>query len=139
MNFVATFVFAAMIVAPAAVIAVPTTVSANTVNPSCENRILLLPPWYRGLTEGQDCTVVGPGNDIGGYITKIALNIIEMIIIIVGYIAAYFIIAGGFRFLTAGGDPSVVEKARKSILNAVIGLAIALSAVTLTNFIFGVL
>ena len=40
--------------------------------------------------------------------------------------------------MTGGGNPAQVEKGRKSILNAVIGLAISVSAVALTNFIFGI-
>lgn len=135
------FVFSLLLAGPALVIAVPTNVSANDVNPSCESRFLGIPPWYRGLTEGQDCSITGPSGDnaIGGYITKIVLNIIEAVIVIIGYIAAFFIIYGGFRFLTGGSDPGAVEKARKSILNAVIGLVIALGAVAIVNFIFGII
>ena len=139
--FVSSLVFSLLLAGPILAVAVPSPVSANSVNPSCESRFLLIPPWYRGLTEGQDCAIQGPtdGDGITGYITKIVLNIIEMAIIIVGYIAAFFIISGGFRFLTGGSDPSAVEKARKSITNAVVGLVIALAAVAIVNFVFGII
>jgi hypothetical protein len=132
--------FSLLLAGPAFVLAAPTNVSASNHDESCEDRFLGIPPWYRGLTD-DECNITGPSGDdaIANYITKIVLNIIEAVVVIIGYIAAFFIIYGGFRFLTGGSDPGAVEKARKSILNAVIGLVIALGAVAIVNFIFGII
>lgn len=131
----ASLVFAFMIAGPATIVATPAPVSA-----ACDDRILGIPPWYRGLTtgEGQDCKIEGPGTDLSGFITKIAINLIEMAMVIVGYIALFFILIGGFRFITGGDNPGSVEKARNTILHAVIGLAISLGAVVILNLIYTV-
>jgi hypothetical protein len=128
--FVAAYVF--LVAAPVATVAIPTQVSA-----ACDDRVLGVPPWYRGLTNG-DCSIKSP-NDVGGisnFIWKIVLNVIEMALVVVAYIAAFFILYGGFLYITGGGNASQVEKAQKSILNAVIGLIIAMGSIAVTNFIF---
>lgn len=136
----ASLVFTFMFVGPALTIAAPTPVSA-----ACDDRLLGIPPWYRGLTEGSgaDCKVVSPESGQAGgltaFVTKIALNLIEIGMVIVGYIALFFIIYGGFQFITGGDSPGQVEKARHTVLNAVIGLAIALGSVALLNILFGIL
>ena len=130
--FIFMFAFAGPIVA----VSVPTPVAA-----ACDGRVLGIPPWYRGLTtgSGEDCVIASPeqAGGISQFVLKLALNIIEMGIIIVGYIAIFFILYGGFQFLTGGANPGQVEKARNTILHAVIGLAIALAAVAILNIIFG--
>lgn len=101
-------------------------------------RILGVPTWYRGLLDS-DCNITTPTGDeaaIGGFVWKIVLNIIEMALAIVAYIAFGFIIYGGFTFMTSGSNPAGVEKGRKTILNAVIGLVIAIAAMALVNLIF---
>jgi hypothetical protein len=112
---------------------------------SCEQRFLGIPPWYRGLTEKDakgDCQIVSPMNsDVGGlspFIWKIVLNIIEIVLVLTAIIAVIFVLYGGFLFITGGGNSSQVEKARKSILNALIGLVISMGAIAMTNLIFDV-
>lgn len=146
------FAFAIFIAAPGFTILAPQISSAVSNVKDCEKPFLGIPVWYRGLavldTDG-NCSVAGPGQqlsggsgntlDLGGFIWHIALNIIEIGLFIVGYIAFFFIMFGGFQFLTGGGNPAQIEKARKTILNAVIGLAISIGAVAIVNLIFGIL
>ena len=140
--FLATLVFGLFVAAPVASTVVTAPVSADNHTTNCEPRFLGIPPWYRGLTDSSNnCAILGPNDSdgIAGYITKIALNLIEAVIVIIAYIAVFNIIFGGFRFITNGSDPGAVEKARKSITNAVIGLVIALAAVAIVNFIFEII
>jgi hypothetical protein len=108
----------------------------------CEGRILGVPPWFRGLAviDGDgNCGIAAPSDAAGGlqgFIWKIALNIVEMGMVIAAYVAFLIILYSGFLFLTNGSNPSVVEKARTGIINAVIGLAIALAAIAIVNVIF---
>jgi len=136
----ASFIFAIGVAGPMMVVASPAPVSAVA---ECDGRLIGIPPWYRGLTklEGESCTIVNPteAGGLGAFITKLALNIIEIGVVIAGYVAIGFILYGGFIFLTNGFNPSMVEKGRMTILNAVIGLAIALGAVAILNLIFGLL
>lgn len=138
MKKIATYLLAGIFIlftaAPLAVTAAPQNVSAGA---NCETNILGIPPWYRGLTNA-DCSITTPTNsdDLSGFIWRIVLNIIQIALVIIAYIAAFFIIYGGFLFMTGGQNPSQIEKARKSIFNAVIGLVISLASVAVTNFIF---
>lgn len=148
-NIVVALGFALFIAAPVFAVATPqTTYAADPGN--CEVRILGIPPWYRGLANRDatgECAIVSPGSpmpggetlDLSGFIWRIVLNLIEIALFLVGYIAVFFILFGGFQFLTGGDNPSKVEKARKTILNAVVGLVISFAAVVVTNLIFGIL
>jgi hypothetical protein len=138
--------------APLAIVAAPTTTfaAAPTQPSDCEYRILLMPTWFRGLVvvDNGDCRIISPGEadpngsgtiDLAGFIWRIALNVIEIGLFIAGYAALFFIIYGGFQFLTGGSNPGQIEKARTTILNAVIGFVISIAAIGITNLIFGII
>ena len=100
--------------------------------------ILTLPPWYRGLTD-DNCNILSP-TEVGGlspFIWTIALNVIEMLMQVVGYIAVGFLIFGGFKYMTAQGEASKIVQAKDTIRNALIGLLIAIFSVAIVNFAAG--
>ncbi len=129
-----------VIASPIMALTVPQTASAA---PACEGRILGIPPWYRGLTQNNppECTLKTPAalGGIGNYIWRIVLNGIEMAIVLATYVTVFFIIYGGFLFLTGGALPGQIEKARKTIINAVVGLVICMAAIALTNLVFSII
>jgi len=43
-------------------------------------------------------------------------------------LAAIFLIVAGYFYITAGGDPEKIKKAREMLINALIGLAVGLAA-----------
>ncbi len=114
----------------------------STYAANCENRVLGIPPWYRGLTDSaNNCAIVSP-DAVGGlsnFIWKIALNVIEMAIVLATYVAVFFILYGGFLYMTGGSSPGQLEKARKTILDAVIGLVICLGSIAIINLIFSII
>lgn len=126
-----------------------TPTSAAGPNPTCAKRFLTFPVWYRGLTVSDtDCNIISPsdpkfagGKDagIGTFIGIIALNVVEMILQLIGYLAAFFIIYGGFIYMTQSSEPSKIEQARKTIFNAVIGLVVSIFSIAIVNLIFGYL
>ncbi len=63
------------------------------------------------------------------------VTIINVIIGVAGLVAVIFIIIGGINYMTSSGESTKVEKARKTILYAVIGLVIVALAFTITNFV----
>lgn len=132
------FIF--MIAAPVMATISPQPVAAA---PGCENRVLGIPPWYRGLTNENPpkCSLKSP-DDVGGlsnYIWKIVLNAIEMAVAITAYIAAFFILYGGFLYLTGGALPGQIEAARKTLFNAVIGLVICMGSIAIINLVFSII
>lgn len=141
-QLLATLMFTVFIAAPVMTVTVaPTTYAA--IDPSCEVRILGIPPWYRGLSSRDDagnCSIDSPtGDKLSTFIWRIALNLIEIGLYLVGYLAVFFVLYGGFQFLTGGNNPSQIEKARKTIFNAAIGLVISISAVVIVNLVFGII
>jgi hypothetical protein len=64
--------------------------------------------------------------------------IVNIIIVILGFLGIIFValmIFGGFKYMTAAGNESQVDEAKKLIVQAVIGLAIILSAYAITVFV----
>jgi Type IV secretion system pilin len=49
--------------------------------------------------------------------------------------AAFFILVGGFQYMSAGGNPMSMERAKSSLKNAAIGFAIVLLARTLAQLL----
>lgn len=100
---------------------------------ACDGMILTFKPWHCNLS------AEGPGNSTASqraYVGTIALNIVDSILQMAGYVAAGFVISGGFTLMTSNGDPSRAAAGRKTITNALIGMIIAIFSVTLVN-LFG--
>lgn len=66
-------------------------------------------------------------------------NLINVFLGLLGVVFLVLVIYGGFIWMTAGGDESKVERAKQTLIRAVIGLIITLSAYAITAFIFNAL
>lgn len=66
-------------------------------------------------------------------------NVLNAVYVAVGIAAVGVIIFGGFRYTLSQGDPGKVKKAKDTIMYAIIGLIVVLSAFAITNFILGIL
>lgn len=107
---------------------------------SCNKGFLGFPAWYRGLTN-DDCNIKSP-KDVGGvstFIWIIALNVIEIALMAVGYMAVFYMLYGGFQFFTSLGNSDGVVQARRTIINASIGLIISIASVAIVNLIVGMM
>ncbi len=124
--------------AKAHAVQIPDAVNAATTSfaADCDGGGFLgLPAWYEGLTVGSDCNVEAPSGDITKFITILSFNIIRIGLMAVAYIAIGFILYGGFKFLTAEGESEKMVGARRTIINAVIGLIISICSVALVKFV----
>lgn len=110
---------------------------------AADTRLLLFPAWYNGLVEadGDDCNIVSPSslgeNGLSQFIWRIALNIVEILLVAVGYLTVGFIIYGGYKYMISAGSPDGMVSARKTIMNACIGLVISIAAVAIVNTVSG--
>lgn len=87
-----------------------------------------------GATEG--LTAVGNSAGLGqSDLFQIIGRIINIFLSFLGVILLIIIIYAGYLWMTAGGDAAKVEKAKLWIRNAIIGLAIIVSAYAITQFI----
>lgn len=103
--------------------------------------IEFLPTWYEylpGTYRNGTCEI--DTSDMNGTVVTLILLAIVNILMWFGSIAAVvFIVYGGFMFVTSQGEPGKLASARKTILNAVIGLIITLLASQLVKFVAGFL
>lgn len=60
---------------------------------------------------------------------------ITVILGILGVLLILLIIWAGFQWMTAQGDPGKVDKAKKMIYSAIIGLLVIFAASAITNFV----
>jgi hypothetical protein len=64
----------------------------------------------------------------------LGINLTKMILGLVGSLALLFFIYGGITFMLAGGKSEAIDKGKKILTNAVIGVAIVLGAWIIVNF-----
>lgn len=62
-------------------------------------------------------------------------TILQAVIGVAGLVSVAFIIVGGINYMTSNGDTSKIEKAKKTILYAVIGLIVSALAFVIVNFV----
>lgn len=77
------------------------------------------------ITSGRTCT------DGGTLVT----NLIQWVAGMGGVVAAIFVVIGGWGYITAAGDPGKLQKAKTTIMYALIGLVIVALAEVLTAFV----
>ncbi|HNW09123.1 MAG TPA: pilin [bacterium] len=63
-------------------------------------------------------------------------DIVKVLLGFLGILAVLLILYGGFIWMTAAGDDGKVDKAKKIIYAAVIGLVIIFSAYAIASFVF---
>lgn len=71
----------------------------------------------------------------GGDIRVMIARIINVALGLLGIVALLLILYGGFLWMTAGGEAEQVEKAKRVLINSVIGLAIILSSFAISQFV----
>lgn len=99
-----------------------------------------LPPWYKYLDGEIVAGKCSPKLDLAdnpGQIAAILLAVAEMLLRVAAIVAVVFVIVGGVRYTTSQGEPDATAGARKTIINALIGLVLAVSAAAVVTFIGG--
>ena len=66
----------------------------------------------------------------------IVADIIKVFLSLLGIIFVILIIIAGFHWMTASGDEAKIEKAKKLMSRAIIGLIIIVAAYAITKFVF---
>ena len=87
-----------------------------------------------GVGQIQDSIQLG-----GGSLIEIIGTIINVFLGLLGIIALIMMLYGGYQIMTAAGNEEKVENGKDTIINAVIGLVIIMSSLTIVNFIMNAL
>lgn len=101
---------------------------------------LPFPTWYQYLPgqEGADgqCEIKTAG--LGGKVViLILMGIFDILLFLAGIIAVIMVIWGGFKMLSSSGEPQKITAARTTIINALVGLVIAVIASQIVGLIAG--
>lgn len=81
-------------------------------------------------------TEVGEAAGFGSSsVFEIIGTLINVFLGLLGVVFLLLVLYAGFLWMTAGGDDKQVEKARKMLVNATVGLVIVLSAYAITTFV----
>lgn len=61
--------------------------------------------------------------------------LVNALLFLIGLVAVIMIIFGGFKYITSSGDAGKLESAKNTILYAVVGLLVAILAFAIVNFV----
>lgn len=117
---------------------------------SSANQFLGLKPWFAYLPDdsfNQDCSIrenvsfwptQDPTNNnklVSGVFPRVVLAVVDDLLRIAAVVAVAFVIVGGIQYMTSQGEPAQVKQSLSAIINALIGLAIAVIAAAVVSFI----
>jgi len=121
---------------------------ATVANGPCPITYFLgIPPWYKYLvSSGRMVANNGICEVVGGFkwqagggkvsdIVLIIMGVLDILLRVAGLVAVGFIIYGAIQYITSDGEPSKSKDAQSTIINALIGLIIALIATTTVGFL----
>lgn len=117
-----------------------------SIAPNCpQQNFFSLPTWYRYLDVEKDpetgkCEVefaLTDKNDAfnGDGLLKIGLAVIDILIRVAGMVSLGFVLFAGFKYMTSQGSPEGTKAALSTIINASIGLLIAILAAATVAYI----
>ena len=88
------------------------------------------------LTDSVDSVGTGAGlTDVP--LPELIGQLISIVLSFLGIIFLLLIIYAGFMWMTAGGSSEKVDKAKKLLINGVIGLVLILAAFAISSFVLG--
>ena len=117
--------------------------NSSTNSSECPKpRFFGLVPWYEYLKLNNKCDITSfnilpDGSSVHSDIPLVLLAIVDDLLRIAGLVAVGFVIYGGIEYILSQGNPDGTAKAQTTLLNALIGLAIAMTAVVAVGFLGG--
>jgi hypothetical protein len=96
------------------------------------------PHWYDYLDGAVDSRgACSPDVSALADVWLIVAAVIQILLWVAAFAAIGMLIYGGFQYTTSQGEPEATGKAKTTIVNALIGLAVAISAGAIITFIAG--
>lgn len=112
---------------------------------ACEpnGSFLGIPTWYKYLP-GENI----PDNIAGGTVCTpqissladiwlIGAAILDILLRLAALLAVFYIVFAGVKYIQSQGQPDQTKKAKDALVNAIVGLVIAVTAAVLVSFIAG--
>lgn len=95
------------------------------------------PTWYKYLPSIDGATHCTPQITNISDVWLILAAVIEILLRIAALGAIVFVVWGGVMYITSQGQPDKTQKARETIVNALVGLGIAVAATAIISFVAG--
>lgn len=152
------FVFVGLFLVLITICTPATTYAASSVPAECPKSFFGLTPWYKYLgpnfkstlpdqAVGGKCDIkcfrILPAKQTGGCgrsgsvtdVPYVLLAIIDSIARIAGIVSVAFVLSGAFKYITSSGNPEATARARNTIVNALIGVAVVIVAIGFIQFL----
>ena len=97
-------------------------------NQCSQSTFMGLRPWYYGISAICDGEQPKDQYEIRRIIWQIVLNVVTMVLQIAGYVCVGYVIWGGYLYMLSNGDPGKVASGKKTIMRALIGIVICVTA-----------
>lgn len=97
--------------------------------------VQIVPTWYKYLPSqniGGKCT---PTVIVPDSIVPIALAGVEIMLRIAGVVAVFYVIYGGYKYILSAGEPDKAAGGQTTIINALVGLLLAMFATAIVNVV----
>jgi len=102
-----------------------------------------IPPWYKYLVSSGRMTATSTGCELsgnfqwqtGGDVVLILFGVIDILLRLAAYIAIGYVLYGAIQYVTSDGQPDRTKSAQSTIINALVGLVIALIATATVSFL----
>lgn len=112
--------------------------SFAAVHPCQTGEFFGLPPWYKYLdrdpsVQGRCSISFDFPEDIGAVLFAVA----EIMLRVGALVAIGFVVYGGVLYMVSRGEPEKTREARNTVVNAIIGLVIAVASTALVTYIAG--
>jgi cytochrome bd-type quinol oxidase subunit 2 len=89
------------------------------------------------ITPAENPQAISAATGGQGSVRSLALTIVNFFLTFLGIIAVIMIIYGGFLYVTAAGNQEKLEKAKKIIMYAVVGIVVILLSFAIVNTVLG--
>lgn len=128
----------------------PDTSRGGSIANQCSKEFLGLKPWFAYLPNdafesSSSCSITNFSflgeQDSQGNTTKpssllpVLLAIADDLLRIAGLVAVAFVITGGIQYVMSSGEPDKTKKARETIINALVGVVVAIIAASVVSYI----
>ena len=68
-------------------------------------------------------------------VDSFASNVIQVLSVLAGLLAAGFFVVGGIGYITSSGNPENLDRSKKTIMYSSIGLAVSIAAFVISNIV----
>ena len=84
---------------------------------------------------GSESALAQPASSEVQQISNFIKSIIQVVVSLTGLVAAGFFVLGGLSYITSSGNPLALQKAKRTLIFAGIGLVITIAAFALTDLL----